>query len=104
MSTTKTKTELVRMGWVTALRTQGHRKCEGYYSQRVDGGIVQVCALGMLMEIEGTRWGHLKAIGALAGLSPQQTYRVVKMNDGRGLSRPRTFSEIADVVESWFKT
>lgn len=101
MSTTKTKSELVRLGWLTELRRQGDRQCEG---ELFDG--LKVCALGLLAEVSGlgrranavvARWSCYAPIGKRAGLSADQTQSVYEMNDSK-----HTFSEIADVVESWF--
>ena len=93
MATTKTKEELVRMAWITALRQQGDRQCVGQADHR--GG---VCAMRLLADMGG-RWTDLYEVGEGAGLSRYRTGAVIRMND-----RGTTFSEIADVVESWFAT
>ena len=92
MSTTKTKTELVRMAWVTALRTQGHRQCRGRF---LDGN--KVCALSLIREVTPTSRGGLTES---VGISRDQMRHIIALND----KRKATFSEIADVVESWFAT
>ena len=97
MSTTKTKTELVRMAWVTALRTQGHRQCRGRF---LDGN--KVCALSLIREVAPTSRGQLSR-GQLmesVGISLDQARHIIDLND----KRRATFAEIADVVEGWFKT
>lgn len=108
MSKELTKQELVRLSWLTELRRQGDRQCIGVYD--CDG---QVCALGLLVEIAGTD-AELNEyeVGALVGLNKHQSDWVVSANDGVGLevgnklqnpTRRHTFSEIADVVEGWFR-
>ncbi len=112
MSKTLEKTDLVRAAWTTALRTQGHRKCEGdlFY----DG---YVCAMGMLAEVQGitdetfANVGY-EAVGAAAGLTSIQVDEVIAMNDGRVFGnartkakwcdKPQTFTAIADEVDGWF--
>ena len=125
MSKTIDSTELIRLAWITALRTQGDRKCTGSYFKGH-----KVCALGLLGEVAGEQTVDVPMlpkggggfytgktflslddthdIGALAGLDEIQSDRVVSMNDGVSLDDPtvsgkqHTFSEIADVVEAWF--
>ena len=92
MSTTRTKTELVRMAWITALRTQGHRQCRGRFNK---GN--KVCALGLIREVAQTSHGTLCEI---VGISLDQMRHIIVLND----KRRATFAEIADVVESWFAT
>lgn len=111
MSSTLDKTALVRLSWLTELRRQGHRQCQG--PQNGD----KVCALVLLTEMINPRWFNgidndlatLKRYGHQAGLTDHQTDMVASMNDGRGwqscsgnLFRKYTFAEIADVVASWF--
>ena len=109
MSTTRTKTELVRMAWITALRTQGHRKCTGQFVTCTES-IVSVCALGLLAEVAGIDFSDLDMVDdprlmSAAGLTSGQCFQVFNMNDGSfGRYRKHTFAEIADVVESWFAT
>lgn len=111
MTKTLDKTELVRLAWLTELRRQGHRQCTGSYKSDGD-----VCALGLLLDVVGLSadWAEQEAnderdVGALAGLSGDQSRTVVCMNDGlipaKGTSalHQHTFAEIADVVEGWFK-
>ena len=106
-----TKEELIRGAWITALRRQGARQCERHVFEK---GTLRVCALGLLAEIAGigriakaivARHGEFDFIGRRAGLSKRQTEDVWKMNDGYApFETPKhTFSEIADVVEGWFK-
>ncbi len=109
MTLPQTKETLIRMSWLTELRRQGERKCEGVYSQSF-GRYTQVCALGLLSEVAygEARWADEEKIGALAGLNANQSAGVVAMNDGlKAVSGQQylqhTFSEIADVVEGWFK-
>jgi hypothetical protein len=95
MSTAKTKKTLARMAWVTALRNSGDRQCRNSYED--DG---YVCALGLLAEVAGIDdvWGRTEGnVGGHAGLSQAQSLMVARLNDN-GV----TFSEIADVIESWF--
>ena len=92
MSTTKTKTELVRMAWITALRTQGHRQCRGRF---VMGN--KVCAVGLIREVAQTSHG---SVCEIVGISLDQMGHIIVLND----KRHATFAEIADVVESWFTT
>jgi hypothetical protein len=106
-----TKEELVRSAWITELRRQGERKCEGEYA--ASGG--KLCALGLLIEVVGLAgFKGFKGAGTLGqkiGLSSARTAAVVGMNDGtpyiyKGIiytPRKHTFSEIADVVEGWFR-
>jgi hypothetical protein len=95
---------LVRARWLTELRRQGHRQCIGNYFK--DDG--QACAIGLLAEVAGLRKGDAvlrlsEEIGALAGLTMDESHIVVEMNDGICCLRPRTFAEIADIVEGWFR-
>lgn len=111
MTKTLDKTELVRLAWLTELRRQGQRQCVGEYMD----GLGSVCALGLLAEVSGmprdelwTRTNDLDLddlaeIGALAGLSDEQTDGVYGRNDGSDGYQKHTFAEIADVVEGWFK-
>lgn len=101
MSTQKTKEELIRLAWIAALRRSGDRQCEG---ELFNG--TNVCAMGLLAEVTGMRrtaaavvgrWGF-NWLGRWAGLSPDQTTTVWHANDDS-----HTFSEIADVIEGWFK-
>jgi hypothetical protein len=102
----KTKEEIVRLAWTTELRRQGHRKCEHEFD---DGGGL-VCALGLLREVSGmphaeaeaVQWNDVNYVGALAGLDAAQSRDSAYLNDGVS-TRKHTFSEIADVVEGWFK-
>ncbi len=112
MTKTLDKTELVRLAWLTDLRRQGHRQCTHSYAEDDN-----VCALGLLLEVagktvewaEGTCGIDETAIGELAGLTAEQSVRVISMNDGCPPSTGKppyhkhTFAEIADVVEGWFK-
>jgi hypothetical protein len=89
--------------WLTELRRQGHRQTTGWAVGRGRGR--KVCALQLLWEVGGRPKyapGFYNAIGARAGLSPRQTWTVVRMNDGMADYRRHTFAEIADVVASWF--
>lgn len=102
MSTTLDKTALVRLSWLTELRRQGDRKCVGrYHAESL------VCALGLLAECAGVtvqNGGTCAAdVGALAGLTQDQSFDISDRNDGTGGAHtPHTFAEIADVVASWF--
>lgn len=112
MTKTLDKTELVRLAWLTELRRQGHRQCTHSYAEDDN-----VCALGLLLEVAGKSiaWAESTsgideiAVGELAGLTAEQSVKVIAMNDGGRLSwgKPRyhkhTFAEIADVVEGWFE-
>jgi hypothetical protein len=99
MSEQLTKEELIRMAWITALRRDGGRQCDGQFIAKGN----RVCALGLLGEVAGlsrrqirhTRWMH--KIGELGGLSYEETEIVWQGNDDGC-----TFAEIADVVEGWF--
>jgi hypothetical protein len=91
------KEALVRLAWITELRRQGDRQCDG---EMFCGK--WVCALGLLAEVSGLgrranaivgRWKSFAPIGKRAGLTPAQTEVVWVMNDNGC-----TFSEIADVV------
>jgi hypothetical protein len=102
MSTTKTKEELTRLAWISALRREGHRKCLDFYEDYQG----RVCALGLLCEVVGKspgEMGTVSHIGALAGLDGHQATAITFMNDGRGPCREYSFSEIADEVERWFE-
>lgn len=98
MSKTKTKEELVRLGWLTELRRQGDRQFEG----ALRGYDNKVCALGLLAEVANydldVMSDALSDIGGLAGLDGSQSERIATMNDDDGL----TFAEIATEVETWF--
>jgi hypothetical protein len=107
MSEAKTKEELVRLAWLAALRRQGDRQCTGTYAE--DG---MVCALGLLAEItKADGYFDEVGLGAVAGLSSQQSFEVVARNDGGAhpmldpdeMFIPHTFGQIADVVEKWFE-
>ena len=113
MAQTKTKEELVRLSWLTELRRQGHRRCEGEYFVGTN-----VCALGLLAEVAGLSVYDVDEIGdadigGLAGLSAAQSAEIWRRNDGASMDevvRPtgtsyckHTFAEIADVVAGWFK-
>lgn len=104
MSTTKTKQELIRMAWITALRQQGERQCRIAHSRGR-----QVCAFALLAEVMGRPTDEWGTVHQEAGLSDEQACAVVCMNDGgttidtRVRYEPHTFAEIADVVEGWFK-
>jgi hypothetical protein len=94
MATTKTKEELVRMNWLVELRRQGDRQCH-HYGSREEG---KACAMQILSEIVcGDVCADYVESGYAAGLSVSQMTKVTDINDDGG-----TFSEIADVVESWF--
>ena len=95
------KTTLTKLAWTTALRTQGHRRCDGEFCH----GNLR-CALGLLGEVAGLtpfkmkriKSGH--AIGRLAGLTPHQSAYVWQANDN-GVTWP----EIADHIEAgWFNS
>lgn len=101
MSEVKSKETLVRLAWIAALRRQGHRKCTDEYHG--SGG--RVCALGLLAEVAGEKVDDITKtdkVGSWAGLDFFQSVKVINMNDGENTPK-RTFSEIADVVEGWFK-
>lgn len=107
MTKTLDKTELMRLAWLTELRRQGHRQCEGDYTDS-DGN---VCAIGLLAEVASfdvLLAGGEAEIGELAGLTSLQSDHVVSMNDGvipegsHCRLHKHTFAEIADVVEGWF--
>lgn len=113
MSTTKSKETLTRLAWLTELRRQGHRQCEG----PAIFGTRQVCAIVLLHELVhgDTRVNNSpRETAKLAtGLTEDQCDQVILMNDGwldhsphdkraRRKGRKRTFAEIADVVASWF--
>ena len=104
MSTTKSKEELTRLAWLTALRHQGDRQCRAVPTAR--GG--KVCAFALLAELMGMPTSEWSRVYHHVGLNPFRALDVAAMNDG-GQSfgsnqtfRKHTFSEIADVVESWF--
>ena len=97
MSTTRTKTELVRMGWLTELRRQGHRQCNGFLFLGH-----KVCAFGLLQEVAfglGSTFVGYEALTKAAGMNEGRIGPILRMNDSG-----QTFAEIADVVESWFST
>ena len=98
-----TKEDLIRSAWITELRRQGERQCVDWNTGNDSN---RVCALQLLWELVRTpeQIEPLYAdLGALAGLSERRTWDVIDMNDGQALFPKSTFSEIADVVESWFK-
>jgi hypothetical protein len=98
MSKAKSKTELVRLAWIAALRREGHRQCSRVYRDN-DGN---VCALGLLAEVGTMSCYDMAEIGALAGLDYFQAVTVACMSDGVAFDHPHTFAEIADIVEGWF--
>lgn len=101
MSEQLTKEELIRLSWLTELRRQGERQCQ----DRFEDGKGGVCALGLLREVAGLTPTTTAESGRLAGLTPGQSHLVAALNDGVpswGIPK-RTFSEVADVVEGWFK-
>ena len=77
--------------WLAALRQQGERQCLGAF--RDDGG--KVCALALARDVAGQPGVKLTQV---LGISLDQFGEVILMNDQYG----KTFSEIADVVSSWF--
>ena len=102
-------TDLTRLAWTTALRTQGHRKCR----KILWGFGPEVCAMALLAETVGeTRntFSGYESVGSKAGLQAMQIDEVMAMNDGmacsteqtRWLNKPQTFAKIADVIDSWF--
>lgn len=117
MATTKSRPELVRMAWVTALRQYPDRQCHGMSREGK-----QVCALMLLADMTGgdvpryTRRPMRNAIdyptiAARAGLSPEQSQKIIQFNDwGRKpytpgkkqAPNPLTFAEIAAEIECWF--
>jgi hypothetical protein len=110
------KQSLTRLAWLTELRRQGDRKCEGDYFDWNDDGEQMVCALGLLAEVAGygsdDEMPGSTEIDQLAGLTEEQAEAVWMMNDGYtampGITpevsvAKHTFAEIADVVEGWFK-
>lgn len=97
------KTTLTRLAWLTELRRQGHRQCDGAYFK--DN---KACAIGLLGETAGLSqmdtvfFKSPEDVGELAGLDGSQVAVVVSMNDGVS-QRKHSFREIADTVESWFR-
>ncbi len=94
MSKQLTQTELTRLAWLTALRTQGDRQCRNRWKM-----YDRVCAFGLLAEVHGLP--KVNDPWSLAGLSGVQAAQIMRMNDGIGY-RALSFAEIADVVASWF--
>ena len=104
-----TKEELIRSAWITELRRQGERQCtNGSYTH---GAFV--CALGLLREVALPKctlearemFDEVCEVGAFAGLNENQSTEITLRNDGDSECEyhKHTFSEIADVVEGWFK-
>jgi hypothetical protein len=98
----------VRARWLQELRRQGHRQCVGPWCHETS----QLCAIVLLAEIVDPERFYVFSPRALAftraGLTEDQIDEVIAMNDGKDhrTSRrvpKRTFAEIADVVEGWFK-
>ena len=110
MAITKSKTELVRLAWIAALRQQGDRQCSEAFAETHGA---RVCALGLLIEVAGHdpshpenlpfKWADDRDIGTLAGLTKAQSREIARRNDGGGKYHQHTFAEIADVVAGWFK-
>jgi len=117
MAQTKTKEELVRMAWCTALRQYPDRQCHGM--SRDAGG--KVCALILLADMTGGAPLYSKrpmrnaidypTIAARAGLSPEQSQKIIQANDWgkkpytpgkKQAPNPLTFAEIAAEIEGWF--
>ncbi len=99
MSTTKRKTDLIRLAWITELRRQGHRQCVLANSDSRGN----LCALMLLWEMAGRPPSSIVyAATEKAGLSDKQAAHVMNMNDGTRGVRRHTFVEIADVVAGWF--
>lgn len=101
MSEPLSKTELVRAAWITELRREGHRQCFGTYWD----GLSRVCALGLLAEVAGVDPNDETRATDAAGISVRQANKIVVLNDGDHVAgvRKHSFSQIADVVEGWFK-
>jgi hypothetical protein len=118
MTTTKGRPELVRMAWCTELRRHPERQCHGVSCKGE-----QVCALMLLADMTGDVPRYTKrpmrnaidypTIAARAGLSPEQSQKVIHLNDyGRepwpkrrgahNRPQPLMFPEIAAEVECWF--
>lgn len=103
MSETLDKQTLTRLAWLTELRRQGHRKCEGDFGDYLTGG--SVCAIGLLIEVADLGgWDDEFDVGEAAGLERWMVVQVVDRNDGDAPYHEHTFAEIADVVEGWFKS
>lgn len=91
----------IRARWKARLRSEGHRQCEQLFEL---GG--HVCSLGLLREAAGApirARDTVESVGALAGLSAERAWEITFRNDGTDGFRKHTFSEIADVVEEWFR-
>lgn len=102
MSEALTKQQLIRMAWLTELRRQGYRKCEGVAAKGT-----RVCALGLLGELTGALDRETEKLCGVeltncSGLTERQLELVWYMNDGVYVHK-HTFAEIADKVEGWFK-
>lgn len=103
MSTTE---QLIRAYWLTELRRSQSRQCIGASCTPTNA-----CALQLLAEITGDRayadrFGVRKLIQAAkkAGLSKDQAWKIIDLNDGENLtdSKQRTFTELADIITSWY--
>jgi hypothetical protein len=100
-----TDAELIRNRWIAKLRNSGHRQCVG----PMEHGTGNVCAIMLLHDMVRRYGGSPRATARnYAGLSEHQIDEIIAMNDGIygrtgfRIAR-RTFAEIADVVEGWFK-
>jgi hypothetical protein len=100
-----TKEELIRSDWIVKLRSEGDRQCFGA-GRRGNS----VCALALLNEAAqiNVEWFDIDNYRS-AGLGLEQAEEIIALNDGSWSEmmlrthRKHTFSEIADVVEGWFR-
>ncbi len=103
MSRTLSKEDLIRSAWLTELRRQGHRQCDG-----ASRAPERACALQLLSEVAGhPRDLNLIWAAESAGLTSHQAYKVIAMNDGHAYKsahayRKHSFTEVANAVEGWF--
>jgi hypothetical protein len=101
-----TKEELIRGAWITALRMEGHRQIRwepyGHFDDRVCAGYLLREIAGVPNRLDTRSIYYDRRACWAAGLSTWQGFKIMFMNDGL-LCRQHTFSEIADVVEGWFK-
>lgn len=112
MSNPLPQTLLLRYEWITQLRHNGQRKCEGCLRQ-IENGCdwdfddprVRVCALGLLQEILVLRdihpVGGLGGMMRAVGLHDSNAQQIANRNDGTKGFHKHTFAELADLIESW---
>lgn len=108
--------------WVQALRSGEYQQCNGLLRFERDDGKSGYCCLGVLLDVQGAAWTQCenRSFDASLGgsvfasasdadkfvdalplklLTETQALELMNMNDGAGVSKQCTFTEIADYIE-----